>query len=146
MADTVRLEIRDGKVSKRVREMKPIRMVERKRWLFFGLPFTFTTYTLTNKKLTINSGFIRTVEDDILLYRVSDLRLTRNLLQRIFNLGTIVVVSSDKSVPQLELHNIRNFRKFKDLLEKCIEHDKLRVRFRSAELLGGDSDMTDTDF
>ena len=25
---------------------------ERKRWLFFGLPFTFTTYRLTNKKLT----------------------------------------------------------------------------------------------
>ena len=26
---------------------------ERKRWTFFGLPFTFTTYTLTDRKSVV---------------------------------------------------------------------------------------------
>lgn len=143
---TYRFEVKDGNVTKKTRERKPFKIVERKRLLFFGLPFTFTTYTLTNKKLTINKGVFKTVEDDILLYRISDLRLTRNLLQRVFNLGTVIVISSDKSVPQLELHNIRKFREFKDLLEESVEYDKMRVRFRSAEILSGDGDMTDNNF
>lgn len=42
---------------------------ERKRWTFFGLPFTFTTYTLTPKKLTVQTGLFTTAEDDILLFR-----------------------------------------------------------------------------
>lgn len=144
MADTFRFEVRDGQVSKKMRVPEQFEIYERKRWLFFGLPFTFTTYTLTNKKLTINKGFFRSIEDDILLYRISDLRLKRSFMQKLFNLGTVVVISSDKSVPQLELHNIRNFREFKDLLEESVENDKLRVHLRSAEFL--DSDMLDTEF
>ena len=62
---------------------------ERKRWLFFGLPFTFTTYRLTNKKLTMVSGLLTTVEEDILLYRIMDTSLRRSLFQKLFGLGCI---------------------------------------------------------
>lgn len=55
-------------------------------------------------------------------------------------LGSIGVISSDKSLPNLEIHNIKNFREFKDLLEESIEHDRMRVRFRSAEVIGGEDD------
>lgn len=54
---------------------------ERKRWLLFGLPFTFTKYTLTNRKILINSGFFTSREDEILLYRVLDMTLSRTLIQ-----------------------------------------------------------------
>lgn len=138
MADTMHFEVRDGQVVNKTREPKPFKVTERKRWIFFGLPFTFTTYTLTNKKLTINQGVFNTVEDDILLYRIADLRLKRSFLQRIFNLGSLSITSSDKSLPKLEIRNIRNYREFKDLLGDSIEHDRLRMRFRSAEVLGRD--------
>lgn len=36
-------------------------MDERKRLLFFGLPLTFTTYTLSNKKLELKTGLLTTV-------------------------------------------------------------------------------------
>ena len=45
---------------------------ERKRSLFFGLPLSFTTYTLTEKKINIKKGFLKTVEDDTLMYKVQD--------------------------------------------------------------------------
>ena len=66
---------------------------ERKRWLFFGLPFTFTKYTLTNRKLLINEGLLTSKENEILLYRVLDITLQRTLLQKMFGLGTAVVES-----------------------------------------------------
>ena len=37
---------------------------EKKRWLFFGLPFTFTTYTVKENVLTVNSGFLKKVESE----------------------------------------------------------------------------------
>ena len=81
---------------------------ERKRLLFFGLPFTFTVYTLSPKKLELKTGFFTTVINDILLYRVMDTTLSRNLLQKLFGLGSVQVVSSDKTHPNLCVHNIRN--------------------------------------
>lgn len=110
-------------------------ITERKRWGFLGLPFTFTTYTLTDKKLLINSGLISSVEDEILLYRVVDLTLKRTLFQKLFSLGTVVVHAQDKTTPVLELKNIRNSHEFKELLSDQIEAEKSRLRMRKGEVI-----------
>ena len=44
--------------------------VERKRWVFFGLPFTFTKYTVTDDVITVNEGLLNTRENDCYLYKV----------------------------------------------------------------------------
>ena len=44
--------------------------VERKRWLFFGLPFTFTKYTINEQVVTINAGLFSTTENDCYLYKM----------------------------------------------------------------------------
>jgi hypothetical protein len=80
---------------------------ERKRWAFLGLPFTFTKYILDEKSLKLNKGFLTTTEDDILLFRVMDISIKRTLLQRMFGLGTMLVYSSDKTNPNLEVKNIK---------------------------------------
>lgn len=118
---------------------------EKKRWLFFGLPFTFTTYQLTNKKLTVISGLLTTVEDDILLYRIMDTSLRRSLLQKLFRLGCIRIASSDHSHPELNIHNIRNAKKFKEILDAQVEHERLRMRFRTGEYMSMDTDGEDLD-
>ena len=112
-----------------------ISITERKRWTFLGLPFTFTTYTLTPKNLNVQQGLITTSEDDILLYRVMDVSQTRTLIQKIFKLGTLKVISSDKTLPNLEIKNIRNYKAFKDLLEESVEKERLRMRFRTGEMI-----------
>lgn len=110
---------------------------ERKRWLFFGLPFTFTTYILSNKKLTIRSGLLSTTEEDVLLYRIMDTTLRRSLGQKIFGLGSIWVASSDQSTPELVIKNIRNVREFKEDLDNQVESERIRMRFRTGEYMDG---------
>ena len=39
-----------------------IKYRERKRWVFLGLPFTFTVYIIKDDVLTIDQGFFKKVE------------------------------------------------------------------------------------
>lgn len=121
-------------------DTQELHVEERKRWLFFALPFSFTVYYLTNKKLTVRTGLFTTLEDDILLYRIMDTSYRRTIWQKIFGLGSIRIASSDHSMPELVIQNIRNAREFKDLLDSQIEKERLRLRFRAGEYadIGGD--------
>jgi uncharacterized membrane protein YdbT with pleckstrin-like domain len=116
---------------------------ERKRWLFFGLPFTFTMYTLSVKKLSLQVGLLTTVVDDILLYRIMDTSLRRTLFQKIFGLGDVRVASSDQSHPELVIHNIRNASQFKERMDEQIEKERLRMRFRTGEYMDTDEEPDD---
>ena len=111
---------------------------ERKRWTFFGIPWTFTTYTLTDKKLIVKEGFFNTKEDEILLYRIIDLAKNRNLAQKLFGIGSLTVYSSDKSTPEITLKNIRHLNEFHTFLSENVEKERLRVKFRAGEIIDGD--------
>ena len=63
--------------------------VERKRWLFFGLPFTFTKYTIKEDMITIDAGFLKTVENDCYMYKVQDVQHSASLAEKLFGLGTV---------------------------------------------------------
>ena len=112
-------------------------MKERRRLGFLGLPWTFTTYTMTDKKLVITEGFFRTEEDEILLYRIVDLGRSRTLWQKMIGVGTVTIHSSDKTLPKLELKNIKHSKEFMTFLSENVEKERERVRFRSAEIIGG---------
>lgn len=108
---------------------------ERKRWLFFGIPWTFTKYILTEKKIIIQTGFFNSTENEILMYRVTDMTLKRSLLQKMFGLGTLTVYAHDKTTPTLEVKNIKRVREFKDILSDAVEKDRLRMKMRQSEIV-----------
>ncbi len=118
-------------------------MRERKRWGFFGIPWTFTKYILTEKKLIIQTGLFRSTENEILLYRVADMSMTRTLFQKMFNIGTLTVYSHDKTNPTLIIKNIKNVRLFKDALSDAVEKDKIRMRLRQREVMDDYDDGED---
>jgi len=105
---------------------------DRKR--YFGLPISFTRYALSEDRLFLKRGFINIRQDEIVLYRVRDLRVTRNLWQRIFGVGTVTVISSDKSVPELQLRNIRQPAEVKELIHENVEKMKIERRVRIGEM------------
>lgn len=110
---------------------------DRKR--FLGMPLSFTRYRLSEDRLFCETGFLNVKSDEVLLYRVRDLRLTMSLGQRIFGVGTVCVVSSDKSMPHLDLKNVKDPRTVKELIHKNVEAAKDKRRMRATELLGGEN-------
>lgn len=101
---------------------------ERKRWVFLGLPFTFTKYTITANLITIDQGLFNTVEDDCYMYKVQDVKLNRSLMEKIFGLGTIVCFTGDVTNPELRLEHIKNAKEIKSYLLKQSEAARLKRR------------------
>lgn len=111
---------------------------DRKRHL--GLPLSFTRYRLTEDRLFCETGFFSIHEEEILLYRIRDLELKLTLGQRMFGVGSIFVHSSDKTMPTLELKNIRDPRAVKEQLYRQIEDCKDKRRMRTTEFVGDSCD------
>ena len=102
--------------------------VEKKRWLFLGLPFTFTKYTVTEEQITINSGLFTRIENDCYMYKIQDTVLSVSLFQRIFGIATVVCKTSDVTHGQLVLKNIKNAKAIKDFIVECPEEQRLKRR------------------
>ena len=97
---------------------------DRKHTLF-GLPWSFTKYILTDEKLLIVKGFWKQNEEEIRLYRIFDMSLTRSVRDRLDRVGTIHCCSGDKSSPEFDIKRIRNARNVKEMLSDLVEKQKI---------------------
>ena len=112
---------------------------DRKRHL--GMPLSFTRYQMSEDRLFLSQGFLN-IKDD--LYRVRDIDTRRTLLQRLFGVGTITVLSSDKTMPTLVLKNVKDPLFVKELIHKQVEEMKMKRRVRYGEITTtGDHDDDD---
>ena len=114
---------------------------DRKR--YFGLPLSFTKYALSEDRLFQSTGILNLKYEEILLYRIRDLALTRSFGQRLFGVGSITVTSSDKSRPVLVIHNVKEPAAVKELLHEQVEDMKIRRRVRFGEIASFSSDIDD---
>jgi len=117
---------------------------DRKR--YFGLPLSFTRYALSDDRLFVSVGFLNIKDDEILLYRVRDIDTSRSLWQRLFGVGTVTVMSSDKTMPTLVLQNVKDPIFVKELIHKQVEEMKIRRRVRVGEIMGNEIDDADGEF
>ncbi len=115
---------------------------ERKRWVFLGLPFTFTVYHIKEEVLTIDRGFFKKVENDCYMYKIQDVELIRSFGERIFGLGSIKCYTGDTTDPVLLLEHIKHSREIKDFLLK--QSEEMRLKRRTVNMLDiGSGEMHD---
>ena len=121
---------------------------DRKR--FLGMPLSFTRYALSEDRLFLSIGFLNMKDEEILLYRVRDLSVSRSLGQRLFGVGSITVTSSDKSQPTLLIKNVKNPAMVKELIHTHVEEMKIRRRVRIGDIsttqVDPDDDPDDNSF
>ena len=118
---------------------------ERKRWVFFGLPFTFTISTVKEEVLTVDTGFLSKEENDCYMYKVQDVTLKTSLWERIFGLGTIICYTGDTTNPQLVMAHIKNARAIKDFILEQSEITRRKRRTMNTLDIGADGSDFDID-
>ena len=120
--------------------MANIQYIWQDRKRYFGMPISFTRYALSEDRLFLSVGLLSIKDDEILLYRVRDIDTSRSLWQRLFGVGTVIVLSSDKSMPNLVLKNIKDPIAVKELIHQQVEETKIRRRVRFGEIMTTDMD------
>lgn len=118
--------------------------VERKRWVFFGLPFTFTKYTVKEDIITVDEGLLKTIENDCFMYKVQDVSHSASLGEKIFGLGTVTCYTGDTTHPQLVLQHIKHSKEVKEYILK--QSEEARMKRRTVNMLDiGSGDLSDMD-
>ena len=107
---------------------------DRKRYL--GLPISFTKYSLDNNRFYVNRGFFNSTSDELLLYRILDVKLTRSLGQKIFGVGSILLITADQSSPNLLIKNVKKSDKIRKLLSNIVERERNEKRIMGKEMFG----------
>jgi len=118
--------------------MDPITYLWKDRKRYLGMPLSFTRYRLSEDRIFCETGCFNLKEEEILLYRVRDLELRRSFGQRIFGVGTICVHSSDKTMPHLDLKNVKKPKMVKEMIFQAVEAAKDARRMRTMEVMDGD--------
>mgnify|MGYP000847267682 FL=1 len=117
---------------------------DRKRG-FLGLPLSFTKYSLTKERLFVETGFINSMENEVRLYRILDVQMTRTLGQKMFGLGSINVHSSDASLKDFTIKNIKKPKYVKELLSELVEKQRDEKRVVNRELMASSIDDDELD-
>lgn len=117
---------------------------DRKR-TFLGLPWSFTKYALTEERLFIERGFLNKQEDEIRLYRIMDVSLSRSFGQRIVGVGTIHCCSADKTMGDFDIISVKKPRDVKEQLSELIEQQRDAKRVTNREFMHDHHDDDDFD-
>ena len=135
-------EAREGMEAPELRYQDEIPVfTERKRILFFGLPWTFTKYMLKDEILTKQTGFFNTVINDCYMYKIVDVALEKSLLEKMLGLGTVVCYTSDSTDKVLKITHVKHAEQIKNfILEKS---EKMRMKRRTLTTMSLNSDVND---
>lgn len=115
---------------------------DRKRTLF-GLPLSFTKYSMNEERLFIEQGFLNKKEDEVRLYRIMDVSLSRSFGQRMFGVGTIHCCSADKSMKDFDILSIKNPKEVKEQLSELVEKQRDAKRVTNREFMSDHHDLDD---
>ncbi len=108
-----------------------------------GLPWTLTVYALDTERLYIRKGLFNTVEAEVRLYRIIDMTIHRKFQQKIFGIGTIHCDSSDQTMKNFDIINIRSVDTVKRMLSKLVDESRIRNKVFTSELSRVDQNNDD---
>jgi membrane protein YdbS with pleckstrin-like domain len=88
------------------------------------------SFELTTERLRLKKGVLNQVFDEVELYRVKDVSHSRSALQRMFGLGTIALLTSDRGQENVLSDSVRQSDELREHLRKQVEiiRDRKRVR------------------
>ena len=87
-------------------------------------------YRVTTQRIVYSTGVFNRATEELELYRVKDIRLEEPFLLRMFGLGNVVMLTSDRTSPEFRIHAVKGASGLLDSIRKHVEmrRDEKRVR------------------
>ena len=99
-------------------------------WGYPGLLLTYRRlsirYRLTTQRFFHEAGILRHVTDRIEVIDMDDISYDQTILQRLVNVGTIHITSSDRSHPILDVHGIEDVKKVASMMDDARRKERIR--------------------
>jgi uncharacterized membrane protein YdbT with pleckstrin-like domain len=92
------------------------------------------TYRITSERVVIKQGVFSKRTDELELYRVKDATLLEPFWLRLVSLGNIVLTSSDRTTPTIEIKAVPNASKLREDLRRAVEEMRVRKGVRETDL------------
>ena len=118
---------------KSTNELQPL-WADKKRYL--GLPISFTKYSIDENRLYVQTGFFKTEIDEVLLYRILDVKSSRTFGQKIFGVGTVTLYCADQNQPTIELKNVKEAKKLHRFISDIVENENVKRGIAGREMVG----------
>ena len=90
-------------------------------------------YELTTQRLKTHEGVLSKKINELELYRVTDTQFHQSFWLRIFGLGNVVLVTTDKTCPQVVIRAIKNAKELREQIRHLVEDRREKKRVREVE-------------
>ena len=94
-----------------------------------------TQYRITNQRFFKQTGLIARHEEEIELFRIRDVKFHQGIIQRLFGIGNITVISSDATSPLLLIEGVHTPKEIKETLRTACREARRAEGVRNAEFL-----------
>ena len=100
--------------------------ISARKWL----QIKYKKYTITTERIRITTGILTKHVEELELYRVKDTTYVQTLPMRMFKLGHIVLITSDRSTPTLVIKAVPKALELRENIRQAVEirRDLKRVR------------------
>jgi uncharacterized membrane protein YdbT with pleckstrin-like domain len=102
--------------------------------LWKWLEVRHTVYTLTDQRLKFSRGVFSKVTEDLELYRVRDTKFEQGFVERMLDLGDIVLYTTDASTPVVTLSFINDADGVREIIRRLVEARRDAKRVRSLDI------------
>ena len=100
-------------------------------WIWLGT--YLNTYEITTERFFETSGVLNRDKEEVELYRVKDTSEPKPFFLRLFGLGNVIILSSDKTAPKAVIYAVKNNTRIRNILRKQVELARQRKGVRELD-------------
>ena len=105
-------------------DIRPLALVALIILIIKALNLYCTTWTIHQNNLVEKTGILNVNTEEVLLYRVKDIRLYEPLLYRLVGLSKLTIITSDYTNPSIVLYGIRNGEELMTIIRQLVANSR----------------------
>ena len=105
-------------------DIRPLALVALIILIIKALDLYCTTWTIHQDNLIEKTGILNVNTEEVLLYRVKDIRLYEPLLYRLVGLSQLTIITSDYTNPSIILYGIKNGEELMTIIRQLVANSR----------------------